>query len=183
MNPWRLSGHADVAAPSLRLQTVSAPAEVLIAPCIARLTLTGFHREETVDAVKQWLTESGIHKDRVSYSPGWLNFDVSVAEAEKLLKTQYHVYRHGSSGQPHIACEEYSLPQHVSPHVDFITPTVHFDVKVQKPKKKERHLYRRNHEGFIDLMPDPAMDDNMDRMANVQDGIGEPSVCYVCNFS
>lgn len=30
------------------------------------------------------------------------------------------------------ACESYHLPEHVAAHVDFVTPTVHFDAKLSK---------------------------------------------------
>ena len=53
-------------------------------------------------------------------------------QAEKLLKTKYHSYIH-ESGTPQVACEEYHVPEHVSKHLDFITPTVHFDAKIRPP--------------------------------------------------
>ncbi|KAL8803632.1 MAG: hypothetical protein Q9182_003047 [Xanthomendoza sp. 2 TL-2023] len=86
---------------------------------------------ETVDAVKSWLTSSGIAPERISRSQslGWLKFDATVAEAESLLNTEYHLYKH-STGKPHVACSEYHVPKHVTPHIDFITPTVHFDAKI-----------------------------------------------------
>ena len=71
-------------------------------------------------------------------------------EAESLLKTEYHVYEH-ESGQPHIACTEYSLPKHIQDHVDFLTPTVHFDVRI-KPRSDNK-LERRQSE---DQEPDAA---------------------------
>lgn len=60
---------------------------------------------------------------------GWLKFDATVLEAESLLKTRYHLHRH-ETGKPHVACESYHVPEHLKPHIDFITPTVHFDTKV-----------------------------------------------------
>ncbi|KAH7906634.1 peptidase S8/S53 domain-containing protein, partial [Hygrophoropsis aurantiaca] len=30
------------------------------------------------------------------------------------------------------ACESYHLPAHVTPHIDFVTPTIHFDAKISK---------------------------------------------------
>ena len=30
------------------------------------------------------------------------------------------------------ACESYHIPEHLAPHVDFVTPTVHFDTKLSK---------------------------------------------------
>ena len=97
--------------------------------------------QESVDAVLVWLETSGISPERVSTSQsmGWLTFDATVAEAEKLLKTEYFVHRH-ETGKPHVGCSYYSVPDHLQPHVDFITPTVHFDTKIQqvKPKPLER---------------------------------------------
>ena len=91
--------------------------------------------QESVDIVTDWLTSAGISPERLtrSQSLGWINFDASVDEAESLLKTKFHVYMH-KTGQPHIGCDGYSVPGHVRPHVDFITPTVHFDQRVDLPR-------------------------------------------------
>lgn len=60
---------------------------------------------------------------------------------ERLLQTEYKIYTH-VSGQDHIACEDYSVPQELSAHVDLIMPTVHFDTKIisnpeQSNKKRD----------------------------------------------
>lgn len=34
------------------------------------------------------------------------------------------------SGTPHVACDAYSIPNHLLEHVDIISPTVHFDAKI-----------------------------------------------------
>ncbi|KAL8935586.1 MAG: hypothetical protein Q9216_005353 [Gyalolechia sp. 2 TL-2023] len=93
---------------------------------------------ETVDTVKAWLASSGIAPERISRSQslGWLKFDATVAEAESLLKTEYHLYKH-STGKPHVSCSSYHVPEHVAPHVDFITPTVHFDAKIPQAVVKD----------------------------------------------
>lgn len=87
---------------------------------------------ETVEVVKTWLVESGIDKARISQSQGrnWLKFDATIAEAEELLHTDYHVYEH-DSGATHIACESYNIPKHLQDHVDLIVPTIQFDVHVE----------------------------------------------------
>ncbi|KAL8687051.1 MAG: hypothetical protein Q9218_006668, partial [Villophora microphyllina] len=96
---------------------------------------------ETVDTVKSWLASSGIAPERISrtQSLGWLKFDATVAEAENLLKTEYHLYKH-TIGKPHVSCSSYHVPEHVAPHIDFITPGVNFDTKVPhavaKPAEK-----------------------------------------------
>lgn len=74
-----------------------------------------------------------------------MEFDASVDEAERLLRTKYNVYEHSETGQPHIACEEYSIPANMKEHVDFVYPTVHFDAKVKprdlNTKKQKREIH------------------------------------------
>lgn len=85
---------------------------------------------ESVDAVMEWLATEGIHPSRIKMTPskGWLAFDATVREVEQMLKTEYHVYKHtASSGTRHVACEKYHVPQHLTEHINIITPSVHFD--------------------------------------------------------
>ena len=53
----------------------------------------------------------------------------NIEEMERLLKTEYKLFEH-PSGQTHVACEDYSVPQEISEHIDLIMPTVHFDTKL-----------------------------------------------------
>ena len=101
--------------------------------------------QNTVDTVTQWLTSAGIAPERISrtQSLGWLQFDATVEEAEALLKTEYHMYKH-YSGQPHVACTAYHVPEHVREHVDFITPTVHFDAKLAPVKDRHNKKIKRD---------------------------------------
>ena len=100
--------------------------------------------KDSVDAVRNWLAASGIATERVAQtqSMGWLEFKATVGEAEELLKTKYYIYKH-RSGQPHIACSEYSVPADVRDHVDFITPTVHFDAPLTPPTDKNNPKSKR----------------------------------------
>lgn len=102
----------------------------------AQIAKTFAPSDETVNEVKQWLDSVGISSDRVkmSNSLGWLKFNASVEEAEDLFKTEYFLYEHEDSGTKHVACEEYSVPESIRPHIDFVTPTVHFDRQL-KPRK------------------------------------------------
>ena len=99
----------------------------------------------TVDAVKAWLETAGISGERVeqSQSLGWLNFDATVAEAEALLKTKYHEFVH-PSGTKQAACTEYHVPGEVQQHVDFITPTLHFDAKLDPPAEGNKYFGKRD---------------------------------------
>jgi len=107
--------------------------------------------EESYDSVLEWLAEYGITEDRVrqSQSLNWVHLDLTVSEAESLLDTKYYEYTHAQTGQAHIACEEYKLPENLRKYIDFVTPTVHFDTKVEQPKKRrglnerEVDIYKR----------------------------------------
>ena len=98
-------------------------------------------KQESVDIVTDWLESSGISRHRISRSQslGWLHFDATVAEAETLLKTEYHLHQH-HTGKPHVACDSYHIPEYLKEHIDFVTPTVHFDSKVAQgnPEKEKR---------------------------------------------
>jgi tripeptidyl-peptidase-1 len=66
-----------------------------------RIANTFAPSQGTIETVRSWLTGSGVHSDRVRQTSGkvWLEVNATVAEAEKLLATEYNVYKHetGSS--------------------------------------------------------------------------------------
>jgi tripeptidyl-peptidase-1 len=63
--------------------------------------------QETVDAVRAWLVESGISAERITHSDnkGWLAFSATAEEAGSLLHTEYHVYEHVETGHEMAACD------------------------------------------------------------------------------
>ncbi|KAJ7440062.1 subtilisin-like protein [Mycena galericulata] len=85
---------------------------------------------ETVETVHAWLTnDAGIHADKIKLSSSGeiLQLNVTVAEAERLLQAEYYVYSDDKDGSVRVGCHDgYTLPEHVSKHVDFVWPTVHF---------------------------------------------------------
>ena len=101
--------------------------------------------KDSIDAVKAWLASAGIPETRVKQgqSLGFVEFEATVDEAENLLNTEYNVYQHTETGQPHVACEEYSIPSYLTEHVDFVYPTVHFDAKVKRNNDNADALDKR----------------------------------------
>ncbi|KAI0093145.1 subtilisin-like protein [Irpex rosettiformis] len=96
----------------------------------AKVAETFHPSPETIDTVREWLTNEGIDPSRIrlSKSGGWIEANVSIAEAEQLLKTEYHVYNHALTDTKHVGCASgYHVPVHVAKHIELITPTVHFD--------------------------------------------------------
>jgi len=98
--------------------------------------------KETVEAVKEWLHSLGIDPSRIRMSKSriWLNFNATVSEVERLLQTEYPLYKH-EMGHNHVACESYSLPPHLTEHIDIVTPTVHFDTRTGSPGKTIHHKH------------------------------------------
>ncbi|KAJ6483985.1 subtilisin-like protein [Mycena sanguinolenta] len=85
---------------------------------------------ETVGAVLEWLThDAGIDVDEIRLNPSGdiFQLDVTVAKAESLLQAEYYVYSDDEDGSVRLGCHDgYTLPEHVSKHVDFVWPTTHF---------------------------------------------------------
>jgi tripeptidyl-peptidase I len=104
--------------------------------------------KDDVQAVKMWLRENGVAEERVklSQSMNWLITNVTVREAERLLKTEYFLFEHTMSRTPQIACHQYHLPPHIAKLVDFITPTVHFDAKVPMHDRYKHGQVSSQHE-------------------------------------
>ncbi len=57
--------------------------------------------ESTVSTIRTWLSASGISEDklRLSTNKGWIELNVTVATAERLLDTEYHIYKHPSGAK------------------------------------------------------------------------------------
>ena len=93
---------------------------------------------ETTSAVKEWLIFAGVDAGSILHyaNKGWLSVDMPAWQAEELLSTEY--YEHDSKDGIRIGCDEYSLPAHISKHVDYIKP----GVKLSPPLKK--HVMKRD---------------------------------------
>lgn len=63
--------------------------------------------EDTVAAVKEWLTSSGIHGSRIVHSEnkGWIAFEASVEEAEALLLAEFHEHEHTESANLRVGTD------------------------------------------------------------------------------
>ncbi|KAH9176552.1 subtilisin-like protein [Lactarius sanguifluus] len=96
--------------------------------------------ESTVSSIRTWLSGSGIAEDKVRLSPnkGWIEVNVTVATAERLLDTEYQVYEHPSGAKQ---------LEHISDHVEIIKPTVHFNHRVSKDPTRLSKRANPNHLG------------------------------------
>ncbi|TEB29129.1 subtilisin-like protein [Coprinellus micaceus] len=84
---------------------------------------------KALDETKEWLAYHGIDDSRVNHHQAggdWLSLQVSIAEAERILSTQYHLFRHDASGETSLRTLQYSLPHHLHSHIDMVAPTTYF---------------------------------------------------------
>ena len=112
----------------------------------------------TVDAVHTWLAiNNGIRPDNIQLSRNRdaLHVNVTVAEAERLLRAEYNVYRHGETGMERVGCHQgYTLPEHVSKHVDIVWPTVHFgNSAISRREASPSSLLRVERESSVNKKP------------------------------
>ncbi len=66
--------------------------------------------EDSVNAIKEWLANSGIDNSRVVHTDnkGWLAFDASVEEAERLLLAEFYEHEHQYSDKVKVGCDQYA---------------------------------------------------------------------------
>ncbi|KAH8901971.1 hypothetical protein BR93DRAFT_973059 [Coniochaeta sp. PMI_546] len=108
--------------------------------------------KESVDAVRDWLISEGVPAKKISQSANkqWIQFDATVADAERILHTSYHVYEHDESGIRNIACTEYHVPRQIRHHIDYITPGIKLmnagydDKRMELARRRRRK--RQNYE-------------------------------------
>ncbi|KAL3296168.1 Aorsin [Colletotrichum asianum] len=79
--------------------------------------------DKTITAVQSWVSANGatsvLSKDR-----GWLHVNTTAADAERMLHAQYYEYHQAVGNHSTVACEEYSVPENIQHHIDFIQPGV-----------------------------------------------------------
>ncbi|KUI55616.1 Tripeptidyl-peptidase SED2 [Cytospora mali] len=80
--------------------------------------------DETFDLVHEWLSEYGIDKAQLDYTPArdWITVTLPVADVEDMLDTKYSIYRH-EDGSELVRTPKWSLPLHLHEHIDTIQPT------------------------------------------------------------
>ncbi|EGG11812.1 putative aorsin endoprotease precursor [Melampsora larici-populina 98AG31] len=95
--------------------------------------------------VQEWLKDVLEEGADIQLSAGgaWIDVDLTVSQANQLLKTEYGIYDH-PDGNVHIACEEYSVPEYISDHLDLVIPSVHFDMRSNKGKIEQASNQKRN---------------------------------------
>lgn len=93
-------------------------------------------RDSTVDNVLTWL-EAHEMRERADIDIPWIKLQVSVAEAEELLQTEYSYYHNFEQSSTILRTLEYSLPQGLHDDVALVQPTNMFGFTAHKSTIKE----------------------------------------------
>ncbi|KAJ3484128.1 hypothetical protein NLG97_g7136 [Lecanicillium saksenae] len=80
--------------------------------------------KEDIDHVKAWLVASGVSAGSIqlSGSRGWMYFNTTAGQLGDMLHTQYHQYSARDASTIAIGADTYSLPEDISPLVEFLHP-------------------------------------------------------------
>ena len=83
-------------------------------------------RSASTDSVLFWLKSSNVPAADIENDGEWINFYVSVANANAMLRTTFDVYRHEIDNKEMIRTLSYTVPKEVAKHITMIQPTTRF---------------------------------------------------------
>jgi tripeptidyl-peptidase I len=82
--------------------------------------------QDVSEAILSWLGSEGIHKSQIEDDGDWINFKVTVGQAEAMLKTHFYYFHNKYANVKRIRTLQYSIPQSLRAHVQMIQPTTRF---------------------------------------------------------
>ncbi|KAH8883712.1 subtilisin-like protein [Thozetella sp. PMI_491] len=127
-----------------RLMEISTPGSANFGKYMSSTEVIEFFApaQSTVNAVLDWLVDSGISRTRITQSTNkqWIQFNAAVEEVEDLLITDFYLWEHSSGDHTDIACEEYHVPSHIQEHIDYVTP----GIRMRHPSSQKRDLKTKN---------------------------------------
>lgn len=108
-----------------RLSSVSTPGSSSYGQYLDIDAINGLFgpSDASKDAVKSWLSSSGIDTHTVQGDSVW--FKASVAQANSLLGTTFNTYK-DTQGAVKTRTTQYSIPEDLKSHIDLISPTTYF---------------------------------------------------------
>lgn len=87
--------------------------------------------QETLTSVLTWLEAAGISQ-HVAVEHDWINMNVTVAQAEKLLDAKYSYFRNEDDKKTVLRTLSYSLPAELHEHILLVQPTTMFGMRAMR---------------------------------------------------
>ncbi|KAI0631110.1 subtilisin-like protein [Trametes polyzona] len=108
---------------------------------------------ETVEKVKAWLGKNNITAQAISPAGDWLSINVPVSKANALLNAEFKEYTWDKTNKTVVRATEYSIPETLTEHLQFIYPVTQFIPPVERntpvfevvdlPRKSKRTRSKR----------------------------------------
>jgi len=85
-------------------------------------------KDEAAEGVLSWLKQSGVAASEIEHNNEWINFYISVENAELMLDANFNYFTQDvdSTHQKKIRTLKYSVPSELSSHIAMIEPTTRF---------------------------------------------------------
>jgi tripeptidyl-peptidase I len=79
---------------------------------------------ESVSAVKAWLSMHGITTKTLVGHGDWLGFSTTVEKASELFGAEFSTYKHVATGKEKILTLAYSIPANLKSHIELVYPMI-----------------------------------------------------------
>lgn len=118
--------------------------------------------QQTITNVLTWLEAAGISQ-HVAVEHDWINMNVTVAQAEKLLNTKYSYFRDEDDKKTILRTLSYSLPAELHEHILLVQPTTMFGMRpmrnwIQKIEELPVSILQANHKKVPPGPTGPVLD-------------------------
>ena len=136
--------------------------------------------------VEDWLHDHGIEEFAYTQAKDWITVALPVSVVNRLLKTEYQVYRHVEEHDTIVRTSSWSLPAHLLEVVETIQPTNSFF----KPKPQTPQLRIRSQtdwgnepsdETYEDLVADDLRKKPHIQVPEAQNLPAHPTAAQACN--
>lgn len=94
--------------------------------------------QQTEDNVRNWLINSGIPAQRITYTENkaWFAFFATAAEAKSLLYTEFYKDKESITGGVILACDEYHVSKYVQQYIDYISLRIELIAPIESHREK-----------------------------------------------
>ena len=82
---------------------------------------------ESSSAVLGWLKSQRVPPGNIADDGEWIDFNVSISDAERMLDTKFHSFTNNATGVKIVRTLQYSVPEKLHQYVQTIIPTIQFD--------------------------------------------------------
>lgn len=142
--------------------------------------------EQTHILVEDWLYDHGIEDFSYSQARDWITVLLPVDAVNRLLKTEYQVYRHVEEDDLVVRAPSWSLPAHLLDVIETVQPTNSFfrpkrRVSLLQPRGQSDSGYGPQDETYEDLVADDLRKKPHIQVPKIEDLPTHPTAAQACN--